>query len=183
MLCVIVILLNGCVIYIVIAIITECRIHIPIVLSSIMCCVLCCVVGAALLGPRALVCYEKRAGVYGEPGGDAEGVVATVAQVTTHPPTDGPSFPHLTIFISSSCINQVSHHISIINVIICISPPANFPSINISSSFPVNCSPLFISSLSVYPVGTSVWWARPWATSPCGEDAAAPSWSARTEDP
>ena len=84
-----------------------------------MCCVLCCVVGAALLGPRALVCYEKRAGVYGEPGGDAEGVVATVAQVTTHPPTDSPPMDlpppdHIHILLLyqpsiSSYISQCDH--------------------------------------------------------------------------
>ena len=68
--------------------------------------------GAALLGPQALVCYEKRAGVYGEPGGDAEGVAATVAQRLSRRDecVVGTALGHLTLWRGRCCAQLVNAH-------------------------------------------------------------------------
>ena len=68
--------------------------------------------GASLLGPRALVCYEKRAGVYGAPGGDAEGVVATVAHRLTRKDecVVGTALGHVTLWRGRCCAQLVNAH-------------------------------------------------------------------------
>ena len=68
--------------------------------------------GAALLGPKALVCYERRAGVYGEPGRDAEGVVATVAHRLSRRDecVVGSALGHLTLWRGRCCAQLVNAH-------------------------------------------------------------------------
>jgi len=80
--------------------------------------------GASLLGPHALVCYEKRAGVYGVPGEDAEGVVATVAHRLTRKDEClvGTALGHVTLWRGRCCAQLVNAHRGAVTSLAYINP-------------------------------------------------------------